>query len=84
MHNIGSKQEKARFTKELEHYLEEFKRATEKKSAAHWKKIEAIGKIPKGVPADINKFETVFAYNYLEKEGGLPRDRGRGIMCGQM
>ena len=80
--HIGSKQEKARFTKELEPFLEEFKRAAEKKSAAHWKKIEAVAKVAKGVPADIKDFETVFAY--LEKEGASPRDKGRGIMCGQM
>ena len=65
--HIGAKEEKARFTKELEPYLEEFKRAAEKKSAAHWKKIETIANVPKGVPADIKEFETVFAY--LEKEG---------------
>ena len=80
--HIGAKEEKARFTKELEPYLEEFKRAAEKKSAAHWKKIEAIAKIPKGVPADIKDFETVFAY--LEKEGVSPGDREKGTMCGQM
>ena len=47
--------------------MEEFKRAADKKSVAHWKKIESIAKVPKGVPADIKEFETVVAY--LEKEG---------------
>ena len=79
--HIGAKEEKARFTKELEPYLEEFKRAADKKSAAHWKKIETIANVPKGVPADIKEFETVFAY--LEKEGVKPRDRERGTICGQ-
>ena len=32
------------------------------------------------MPSDIKEFETVFAYS--EKEGELPRDIGRGIMCG--
>ena len=74
--HIGAKEEKARYTKELEPYLEEFKRAAEKKSAAHWKKIEAVAKIPKVVPADIKDFETVFAY--LEKEGVSLGDR---VLC---
>ena len=65
--HIGAKEEKARYTKELEPYWEEFKRAAKKKIAAHWKKIEAIAKILKGVPADIKDCEAVFAY--LEKEG---------------
>ena len=76
MHNIGSKQEKARFTKELVPSLEEFKRAAEKKSAAHWKKNEAVVKVAKGVPADIKEFETVFAY--LEKEGGITKRQREG------
>ena len=46
------------------------------------KKIEAVAKLPKGVPADIKDFETVFAY--LEKEGVSPGDREKGTMCGQM
>ena len=40
--HIGAKEEKARFTKELEPYLEEFKRAADKKSAAHWKKMKPL------------------------------------------
>ena len=44
------------------------------------KKIEAVAKLPKGVPADIKDFETA----YLEKEGVSPGDREKGTMCGQM
>ena len=37
--HIGANEEKAKFTKDLEPHLEEFKRAAEKKSAAQWIKI---------------------------------------------
>ena len=54
-------EEKAKLDKDREPYFAELKRAEEKKSAALWKKVEANAKIPKGVPADIREFETIFA-----------------------
>ena len=56
--------------------MEEFKRAAEKKSAAHWKKNEAVAKVAKGVSADIKDFVTVFTY--LEKEGGITKRQREG------
>ena len=81
--HIGAKKEKARYTKELEPYLEEVKRAAEKKSAAHWKKKMKL--LPKFLKVCLQIQKTLKLCLLTWKRRGVsPRDRERGTMCGQM